>query len=162
MSIRFIKHICRIILKTQTWHISLSDYMTRQTTSKRLWELRDSNKHYYYEKKMSYLMSIKIFDIFSKTFDFSNFIEINYINSIAQTIRIWRLCGSVHSRTSTKWMREQNLPNARQPANERTCVTAWCSVFQSCKPLSLFIFRVSVISLFCLSESACLPAFLFF
>ena len=28
------------------------------------------------------------------------------------------VCGSVHCRTATKWMREQNCQIARQPANE--------------------------------------------
>jgi len=41
-------------------------------------------------------------------------------------------------------------------------VTAWCSVFQSRKPLSLFSFRVIVILLSCLSEAARVSAFLFF
>ena len=37
------------------------------------------------------------------------------------------VCGSVHCRTATKCMREQNLRNARQPANEHRRVLAACA-----------------------------------
>jgi hypothetical protein len=41
-------------------------------------------------------------------------------------------------------------------------ITAWCSVLQSCKPLSLFSFRVIVILLSCLSVGSCVSVFYFF
>jgi len=40
-------------------------------------------------------------------------------------------------------------------------VTAWCSVFQSCKPLSLFSFR-GIVILLSLFLSACVSAFFIF
>ena len=43
----------------------------------------------------------------------------------------------------------------------QTAVTAWCSVFQSCKPLLILSGLVIVISLFCLCWLVC-QSFLFF
>jgi hypothetical protein len=41
-------------------------------------------------------------------------------------------------------------------------VTAWCSVFQSCKPLSLLSFRVIVILFSVFSVGLCVSVFYFF
>ena len=55
------------------------------------------------------------------------------------------VCGSIRCRGTTKWMREQNRRNARQPANEhRRVLCVRCLVVYVC--LSIRIFFVSSFS----------------
>lgn len=80
-----------------------------------------------------------------------------------QRLRLYavRDCGLLACPPTPKFERGRMLELPLKPLLHIAFVTAWCSVFQSCKPLSLFSFRVVVILLFCLCLLVCLR-FLFF
>jgi hypothetical protein len=59
-------------------------------------------------------------------------------------------------------MRGRMLELRIKPLLHIAFVTAWCSVFKPCKPLSILSFRVIVILLFYLSVSARVSAFFIF